>query len=47
LVNDRFRASEKMNGRNGAKNPAAGHGRLGEFANGSFGAAKFEKLGFC
>ncbi len=30
-----------MNGRNGEKSRAAGHGRLGEVANGSFGAVQF------
>ena len=35
-----------MNGRIGAKNPAAGHGRQGEFANGSFLAVQFEIPGF-
>lgn len=29
--NDRFRASVKMNGRNGEKSRVAGHGRLCEF----------------
>ena len=35
-----------MNDRNVEKSRVTGHGRLGEFANGSFGAVQFAETGF-
>ena len=35
-----------MNGRNGEKSRAAGHGRLGEVASDCFGEFKFKNLEF-